>query len=73
MITFIEMNNEDTSISLYNYDFLPDTCDNINYDYLHYGKTTENLISTTFLKEFFRQNLASFLNMLKDIKNDYSL
>ena len=73
MVTFIEMNNEDINISLYNYDFLPDTCDDIKYDDLHYGKTSDNWIATTWSGTNNRANLMSFFKMLKDIKNDYSL
>lgn len=69
IVTFIEMNNEYINISLYNYDFLPDTCDEIKYDDLDYGRTTENCIAA---KEQRRMSKA-LLNMLKDVKNDYSL
>lgn len=73
IVTFIEMNNEDISISLYNYDFLPDTCDDIKYDDLDDGRTTDNWIAATFSKRRDRADFVSLLNMLKDVKNDYSL
>lgn len=70
IVAFVEMNVENNTISLYNYPFLPDKCEDINYDILHYGLRTNNCIANTFLTG---SNLVSFLKMLKDVKNDYSL
>ena len=74
---FIELVLTDVVVmSLYNYSYLPNTCDEIDYNSLNNVRTQEKCIITDNESKLFdRDNLLFFLKVLKNVKtiDDYSL
>jgi len=72
--SFTRLIMEDTvNMCLYNFNDLPANCNDISFDTLYEMKSEECEISTYFEEEDYYEDITEYLEMLKNVKNDYNI